>query len=214
MLDTNKRYPAAEGPNEATQNFRLDLQKVQDQKREPTILCLLDHVLGNMMIHYARSHVVHPKQGFKDILEIVLTENLLANGIKLVYLLVGRADILSLPGLVIREAEKLLDGLAKIQSRIMIVVGAVLILPSDSPRDKANIRELNQKLQILSEKDHHWVFFNPNVSVAVAGDPQKWFFDREGKLNKAGCRFVAQALVATSKSARMLQNFDLLLEKL
>lgn len=163
-----------------------------------------------MVIHYSRTRIVHPRQGFEDILEILREENLISQGIKVVYLLVGRADLLSPPLQVIKNMERLLGGMANLQPKIMVVVGALIVLPSDSLKERANILEINQKIAKMVERDHHWVFFNPNISVSIAGEPQKRFFDRENRINRAGCRFVAQALVATSKSARMLQNFDLL----
>lgn len=179
-------------------------------RRDPTILCLLDYILGNLTIHYSRTRVIHARQGFDDILEVVREENLLANGIKLIYLLIGRADCFAHPGSVIRSAEKLLDGLTRINPRIMIVIGGIISDPADSTNVRTNAVDINQKLAKLAENDHHWVFFNPNISISVAGEPQKRFFDKEGKVNKAGCRFIAQALVATSRSARMLQNYDLI----
>lgn len=182
----------------------------QEATKSPAILCLLDYVFGNMVIHYSRSRVIHPRQSFEDMLELVREERLVSESIKMIYLLVGRADILSSSGSVIRSLEKLLEGFARIQPRIMVVVGAILVLPSDTMKERANIIEINQRIQGLTDGDHHWSFFNPNVCIAIAGEPQKRFFDRDRKLNKAGCRFVAQALVATSKSARMLQNFELL----
>lgn len=185
-------------------------QHMMDSKKDPTVLCLLDSVFGNMTIHYSSTRIVHPRQGFEDILEIVREEQLISHSTKLVYLLVGQADVLTSSGSVIRSVEKLLDGLAKIQPRIMIVIGAILLDPSDTIAARANILEINQKLGRLAEQDHHWSFFNPNVCITVAGEPQKHFFDRENRINKAGCRLVAQALVATSKSARMLQKFSLL----
>lgn len=179
-------------------------------RRDPTILCLLDYTLGNLMIHYSRTRVLHARQGFEDILEVVREEQLMANGIKLIYMLVGRADCSSPPGSVIRNVEKLLDGLTRINPRIMIVIGGVVMDPADSTNAKASVMEINQRLAKLAENDHHWIFFNPNISISVAGEPQKRFFDKERRVNKAGCRFIAQALVATSKSARMLQNYDLI----
>lgn len=82
--------------------------------------------------------------------------------------------------------------------------------PLDSPIVRGYIQEFNQNLAALAQQDHHWLFFDPNTSISVAGEPQKRYFDKDRKINKAGCRFIAQGLVATSKAARMLQNFGIL----
>lgn len=178
--------------------------------KSTTVLCMFDNILGNLIIHYSKIRVLHPQQGFEDILEVVREEKLLGEGIKLIYLLAGRADILHAPSGVTRNVEKLLHGLARIEPRIMVVIGAILIVPSDSKLIRESIHEINHSLARIAETDHHWVFFNPNISVSIAGEPQKRFFDREDKVNKAGCRFIAQGLVASSKAARMLQNFSYL----
>lgn len=185
-----------------------DTQRFANNNREPSVLCLLDHVLGNMLIHYSKTRVVHPRQGLDDILEIVKEENLILSSIKLIYLLVGRVDSLMSPGSVICSAEKVLKGFSRLQPRVMTLVGGIVILPQDSTEVRANITEINKELAKLIEKEHHWAFFNPNISVSIATVPERRYFDREGKLNKAGCRLVAQGLVATSKAARMLQGFS------
>lgn len=179
----------------------------QHQVQKPTVLCILDHILGNLIIHYSRTRVLHPRQGVEDVLEVIREENLLADGIKLVYLLAGRPDISLSPGTFGRNVEKLLDGMARIVPRIMIVIGAVLVDPSDGSQMLDNIREMNARLSRIAEGDHHWLYFNTNLSISVAGQPQKRFFDKLGKVNKNGCRFIAQGLVASSKAVRMLQNF-------
>lgn len=173
----------------------------------PTVLCLLDHILGNMVIHYSRTRVIHPRQGFDDVLEIIREEKLLDQGIKLIYLLVGRADVYQPPGLVIHSMEKLLGGFSRIQPRVLTVLGGILNTPADEFSISENIKEINRRLAELAGRDHHWLYFDPNVSVSVAGQVQKRFFDKEGRLNKPGCRFMAQGLVATSKAARLLQNY-------
>lgn len=176
----------------------------------PAILCLLDYILGNMIIHYSRSRVLHARQGFDDVPEIIREENLLERGIKLIYLLIGRADGGLPAGSVLRSVEKLLDFLFKKQPRVMTVIGGIVLDPMDGPDIRSNMLEINQKLASLAQNDHHWLFFNPNASISVAGETQRQFFDRDRKVNKAGCRFIAQGLVATSKAARMLQNYNIL----
>lgn len=178
--------------------------------RKPTVLCILDHKLENLLIHYSRTRVLHPRQGIEDILEVIREESLLEGGIKLVYLLAGRPDISVSPMTFGHNVQKLLDGMAKVAPRIMVVIGGVLMDPTDSPGTKANIAEINSGLSLLAETDHHWLYFNTNASISVAGEPQKRFYDKVGKINKAGCRFIAQGLVANSKSAQMLQNFSYL----
>lgn len=163
-----------------------------------------------MVIHYSRMRRVHPRQGFDDVLEILREEKLLDDGIKLIYLLIGRADLDQSPGSVIISVEKLLEGFSRSQPRVLTVLGAILMTPWDSTSTKEKIKEINQSLSVLAEKDHHWLYFNTNVSISVAGEVQKRFFDREGRVNKAGCRFIAQGLVASSKAARMLQNYHIL----
>lgn len=184
-------------------------QKVQPTQsvRKPAVLCLFDHAIGNMVIHYSRTRILHPRQGLEDILEVLREEKLLDEDIKLIYLLAGRADSHLNPLAVGRSLEKLLDGISKINPRVMCVLGGVLMLPSDGEETRHNMAEINLRFAKTAVKDQHWLFFNPNLSVSLAGNPQRRFFDREGKLNKTGCRFVAQALVAASKAARMLQNF-------
>lgn len=169
---------------------------------------MLDYVLGNLIIHYSKTRILHPRQGFGDLFEVITEEHLLTNSTKLVYLLVGRAEVQSPPGSVIEALETLLENVSKEQPRVMTVLGAVLISPWDSITTRANIVEINQRMAKLAERDHHWLYFNSNHSVSLAGEPQKRFFDRDGKLNKPGCRFLAQGLVATSKAARMLQNYN------
>lgn len=161
-----------------------------------------------MTIHYSRTRVLHPRQGFEDIIEVVREENLLDSGIKLIYLLAGRADVHLSPFEVSRGLDKLLDGLAKINPRIMCVLGAILKLPSDTSDTQRRIDDINAKLAKTALRNQHWLFFDPNLSISLAGIPQKRFFDKYGKVNRAGCRFVAQALVASSKGARMLQNYS------
>lgn len=188
-------------------NNNNNIQK-QEENKAATVLCLFDHALGNMIIHYARVRILHPRQGFDDVLEVVREEKLLSDVVKLVYLLVGRADLHLSPGTTVCSVEKVLEGFSRIQAKVLTVVGAVMMLPSDSRSVRNNLVELNQRLARLAEKDHHWLFFDPNVSVSLAGEPQRKFFDREGKLNKSGCRTVAQSLVATAKAARMLQKYS------
>lgn len=177
---------------------------------KPAVLCILDFMLGNMIIHYSRTRVLHPRQGFDDLPEIIREENILDEFIKLVYLLMGRADILSLPGVTMASVKKSLDALSKQQPRVMVVLGAILVDPLDPINVRNQIQDFNQKLASLAQQDHHWLFFDPNISISVAGEPQKRFFDKDRKINKAGCRFIAQGLVATSKAARMLQNYSIL----
>lgn len=188
-----------------------DIQNVNAQNlgsnRRPSVLCIFDHILGNMIIHYSKTRILHPRQGIEDILEVIREENLLNDGIKLVYLLAGRPDMSVSAVEFGHRVEKLLDGMAKIAPRIMVVIGAVLIEPSDSWETKVNIAEINSKLARIAECDHHWLYFNTNVSISVGGDPQRKFFEKSGKINKTGCRFIAQGLVSSSKAARMLQNF-------
>lgn len=186
------------------------MRKSLDKNNSPAVLCLLDHVLGNMVIHYSRTRIIHPRQGVDDVLEIIHEENLLDNNIKLIYLLVGRADVFSPPVSVVHAVEKLLEGFSKLQLRVLTLVGAILVTPTDTQNMRTNIGEINAQLARLADRDHHWLFFNPNVSVSIAGEVQRRFFDKEGRLNKAGCRFVAQGLVATSKAARMVQNYHIL----
>lgn len=191
-------------------NKKEDPRNTPDASKNPAVLCLLDHMLGNMIIHYSRTRIIHSRQGFEDILEIVNEEKLLDNGIKMVYLLAGRADVSQPPGSVVRAVEKLLDGLAKIQPRILIVIGAILGGPADSMYIRNNLEEINVRLADLANRDHHWLFFNPNLSISVAGEVQKRFFDKEERVNKPGCRFIAQGLVSTSKAARLLQKYHVL----
>lgn len=143
-------------------------------------------------------------------MEVIREEKLLDDGIKLVYLLAGRPDVSASPAAFGKGIEKLLEGMARISPRVMIVLGAVLMDPYDSSEIKANITDINIRLAKLAEKDHHWLYFNANVSISIAGNPQKRFFDKQGRVNKAGCRFIAQGLVASSKAGRMLQNFSVL----
>lgn len=173
FVEPRQIHLAVDEKENEIQKAKTQTNSGQESKREPTILCLLDHSLGNLMIHYARTTVIHPKQGFDDILELVREEDLLSKNIKLIYLLVGRPDMFSAPLSSIRSAEKLPEGFAKMQPKIMVVVGAVLVLPWDTPWEKAEILELNQKLWNVAEKDHNWVFFNLNICVSLAGEPQK-----------------------------------------
>lgn len=182
----------------------------QTSSKNPSILCLLDHALGNMIIHYSKTRVLHPGQGFDDILEVIRVDNLLLEGTKLVYLLAGHASILQVPGSVVNHLEKLLEGMYKLNPKIMCVLGAIVILPDDGPEIRTAVHDINFRIARLAEKDLHWSFFDTNQSVSLAGQPQKHFFDKEGKVNKAGCRFIAQGLVATSRAARMLQNYAIL----
>lgn len=180
------------------------------QDRSPSVLCLLDFVLGNMTIHYSRTRVLHPRQGLEDVMEVVREENLLSQNIKLVYCLVGRADVLLAPAAFARLFDKLLLALARINPRIMCVIGGIVACPGDSNEIRNNVVEINQSLARLAERDHHWLFFNPNICLSFGGEPQRKFFDGKAQLVRSGCRAVAQALVAASKSARMLQNFGVL----
>lgn len=189
-------------------NTTVTRQQLVGTGKQLSVLCILDDILGNLIIHYSKTRVLHPRQGIDDILEVVREENLLDNGIKLVYLLAGRPDKSLPPVNFGHNVEKLLDGMAKIIPRIMVVLGAVIINPGDDWETKCNIVDLNSKLARIAEGDHHWLFFNANTSISVAGDPQKRFFDKLGRVNKAGCRFIAQGLVGSSKAARMLQNFS------
>lgn len=91
---------------------------------KPAVLCILDHMLGNMIIHYSRTRVLHPRQGFEDLPEIIREEQILDEFIKLIYLLMGRADVLSLPGSAISSVKKCLDALSRKQPRVMVVLGA------------------------------------------------------------------------------------------
>lgn len=184
-----------------------------EQSNNHTVLCLFDHVLGNMIIHYSRIRVLHPRQGFDDIMEVTKEEQLLEDQTKLIYMLIGRADLHLSPGSIIHSVEKVLEGFSRINSRVLTVIGAMLILPSDSQLIRVKLNEVNKALARLAEKDHHWLFFDPNLAVSLVGEPQKRYFDREGKLNKPGCRIVAQSLVATAKAARMLQKYNALPEK-
>lgn len=89
VIDQNKDVPSASPPpSPMEQGIQPDTQKSAN-RRDPSVLCLLDHVLGNMVIHYLKTRVVHPRQGLDDILEIVKEENLITSSIKLIYLLVG-----------------------------------------------------------------------------------------------------------------------------
>lgn len=178
--------------------------------RPSAVLCLLDFVLGNMIIHYSKTRVLHPGQGLDDIAEILNEEGLFGQGIKLVYCLVGRASSHLGPSAFICLFEKLLISLARINPRIMCVIGGVILCPGDGPQDRENIIEINLKLARLAEQDHHWLFFNPNITLSFGGVPQKKFFDAKGQVVKPGCRVLAQALVSASKSARMLQNYAVL----
>lgn len=184
------------------------------KNKNPSVLCLLDFVLGNMIIHYSKMRVLHPRQGMEDILEVVREEKLLAGNIKLIYLLAGRADAHLGSGTVIQGMEKLLDGLIKINPKIMCVLGGIIMSPSDSPELMRNIGDINVRISKVASRDQHWQFFDPNLCIALAGVPQKRFYDKEEKINKAGCRFIAQALVAASKNARMLQNYGSLPPKI
>lgn len=179
-------------------------------QRQPTVLCVLDHILGNLTIHYSRTRVLHPRQGIEDVLEVIKEEKLLNDGIKLVYLLAGRPDASVSPMTFSHNMEKLLDGMSKLVPRLMVVIGGVLMDPLDGRDIKTNITEINSKLAVLADSDHHWLYFNSNASISIGGESQKRFFDKMGKVNKAGCRFIAQGLVASSKAARMLQNFTYL----
>lgn len=185
----------------------------RELNKNHTVLCLFDHALGNLIIHYSRIRILHPGQGFDDVMEVVREEKLLDDHTKLIYMLIGRADLHLSPGSIIHSVEKVLEGFSRIQPKVLTVIGAVLMLPSDNMMVKTKINKLNRALARLAEGDHHWLFFDPNVAISVAGEPQKRFFDREEKLNKPGCRFVAQSLVATTKAARMLQKYNMLPDK-
>lgn len=185
-------------------------QLLRQENNKPAVLCLLDYVLGNMIIHYSRSRVLHARQGFDDVSEIISEEGLLDDAIKLIYLLVGRADSKLSPISVVRSVEKLLEFFSRKQPRVMTVIGGVIIDPTDSLEIRSNIQEINQRLASLAQNDHHWIFFDPNVSISIAGETQRRFFDKDRKINKPGCRFIAQGVVATSKAARMLQNYNVL----
>lgn len=183
-------------------------QKPTPENKNATVLCLLDYVLGNMIIHYSNTRVLHPRQGFEDVLEVVREENWITDSTKMIYLLIGRADIQSAPGSILRAVEVLLNGLARIQPKIMVVLGAIIVCPSDTREMCENIFEVNRRLAKVADFDHHWLFFDSNASISLAGNPQKRFFDKDARINKAGCLFIAQGLVATSKAARMLQKFN------
>lgn len=140
-------------------------------------------------------------------------EALLGPTIKLIYLVVGRADAHLSPVVFARNYENLLVGLARMEPRIMCVIGGLILCPEDSEQAKLNMSEINLALARLADKDPHWLYLNPNNSLGLGGQPQKRFFDKNSKVVKAGCRALAQALVAASKSARMIQNFAVLVPK-
>lgn len=185
-------------------------QNTPTSQRSPSILCLMDYVYGNMMIHYSKSRVLHCGQGLDDILEVVKEYALLDLTIKLIYLLAGRADALLEPSAFVRGLEKLLWEFARLNPRLMFVIGGVVVTLEDNPQARDNIAEINLRVARLAEKDHHWLYFNPNSCLMLGGEPQRKMCDGRGQLVKSGCRVVAQALVAASKSARMLQNFGVL----
>lgn len=178
------------------------------ERKGPSVLCLLDFAFGNMTIHYSRTRILHARQGFEDVLEVVREDKLLDSGIKLVYLLAGRADAHLSPSVVQMSLEKLLDGLVKINPKVMLVLGGILKVPSDTLETQKNVGDINVRLAHLASKDPHYLYFDPNLSVCLAGMPQKRFFDKMQRVNRAGCRFIAQALVGASKGAQMLQNYN------
>lgn len=185
-------------------------QNTPTNQRPASILCLLDHVYGNMIIHYARSRVLHPRQGLEDIFEVIKEENLIDSNIKLVYLLAGRADLHLSASAFLRGLEKLLYDIARMNPRLMVVIAGIVLAPDDPPQARTNLADINLKMARLADRDHHWLYFNPNNCLMLGGEPQRKLFDNKGQLVKAGCRVVAQALVGASKSARMLQNFGVL----
>lgn len=142
------------------------------------MLCLFDHIIGNMVIHYSRMRFLHPRQGLEDILEVLREEKLLDEDIKLIYLLAGRADVHLDPLAVGCSLEKLLDGIAKMNPRVMCVIGGIMMLPTDNEKARVNLLQINQRLEKTAAKDQHWLYFNPNLTVSLAGDPQKRFFDK------------------------------------
>lgn len=158
--------------------------------------------------------MLHPGQGIDDILEVVDEESLLSDNIKLLYLLAGRSDSHLSPGVFGHNLEVLLEGLMKRKPRLMCVLGGLVISPFDGDNRIQSITEINGKIARVAEKDHHWLFFDPNSGVAPGCLPTKRFFDKDGLVNRAGCRIVAKGLVAASKGARMLQNYAVLPPKI
>lgn len=179
-------------------------------RRQTSVLCILDHTFCNLMMHYSETIILHPGQSWSEILDLVNKGDINLNGIRLVYLLAGRADCHHAPSRVLKRVEELLRGLQSKSSRVMCLLGSVVLLPSDKLELQMNIKEINLHLAKLAEKDPHWLFCNFNSSLALGGIPQKRFFDKQGVVSTAGCRIVAKSVVAASKGARMQRNFDLL----
>lgn len=130
--------------------------------------------------------------------------------LSLVYLLVGRADSHLSPVTFSWAYEKLLQGLARLNPKLMCILGGVLIWPEDAAKIKQNAEEINIRLAWLADKDQHWLAFNPNISLGLGGVPRRRVFDKNGRVLKVGCRALLQAIVAASKSPCMLQNYGVL----
>lgn len=179
-------------------------------QRPPTVLCILDHVLCNLTIHYSQTMVLRHDQGLRELTKLVRQDRFDLSRIRLVYLLAGRADAHLPPATFGRVLEDLLQAFQRKAPRIMILVCAVLMVVSDSDKDRLAIREINLKMAKIADKDPHWQFCNPNSVLALAGNPQKRFFSDTGLIQNNGCMTLAKVIVAASKNARMQKNFDLL----
>lgn len=179
-------------------------------EKAATVLCVLDFVLGNLKIHYSRTKVLHPRQGLSDVMEVMREEGLLAESVRLIYFLAGRADLHLSASAFGRSLEKLLDDISSLNPRVMLVMGGLVMSPNDTDDCKSNLVEINSKIAKIAEKDPHWAYFNPNFVLSLGGQVQKRFFDRDGKLNNQGCIVVAKGLVSVSKLGRMHQNFGVL----
>lgn len=142
FLDTNKRQDESTNPPQENTKNKLGRKAIHSEEQHPTVLCLLDYSLGNMIIHYSKTRVLHPRQGLEDLFEVIMEENLLGDTTKLIYLLIGWADISLNPGVVARNVETLLENVAKLQPRIMTVIGAIVINPLDPMSVRADFKRL------------------------------------------------------------------------
>lgn len=161
-------------------------------------------------MHYSITRVLHPRQGLEELKDMIRGTELNLENTRLVYFLAGRAEVHLSPAEFAKSLEQVLRELQRRSPRIMILLGAIPMFPTDSPQVRANILELNLRMARLADRDPHWLFCNINNVLTMGGQPQKKFFDSEGKVSKAGCRLVAQNVVAASRSARMQRNFDVL----
>lgn len=181
--------------------------------KSPSVLCLLDFLLGNLKIHYSKTRVLHPRQGIDDVLEVVREENLLFPNIRVVYFLVGRADVHLSSSCFGKALDQLLCALWSLNPRLMLILGGIVMTTNDTEEQKVAIGEKNQRLARMADKDPHLLFFNPNIGLSLAGAPQKRFFDKDSKINNQGCAIIARGLVAAAKNGRLHQNYSALAPK-